>query len=202
MGDLTETEPYIPKQLECDLKNQPTAKTHIDEPPMLETQELPDYLRYKRAMGWTIDDIIGDSPEKRMSQLEKDRMTTALDGIHRPICAAFPNNPPRRQRLVVRQGPCTTGLSPSPAPPSRGLGPGPPLRTLLQTTIRMTEPPDSKAGLFPIRSLLLWESLSERLSAKGSWSPDARRAVAATAKRVELQPPLAATSVDVDSHLG
>ncbi|PHT28885.1 Regulator of rDNA transcription protein 15 [Capsicum baccatum] len=34
------------------------------------------------------------------------------------------------------------------------------------------------------------------------WSPDARRAVAATTKRVELQPPLAVTSVDVDSHLG
>ncbi|PHT27234.1 hypothetical protein CQW23_33162 [Capsicum baccatum] len=45
-------------------------------------------------------------------------------------------------------------------------------------------------------------SRSERLSAKGSWSPDARRAVAATAKRVELQPPLAATSVEVDSYLG
>ncbi|PHT25675.1 hypothetical protein CQW23_34700 [Capsicum baccatum] len=42
----------------------------------------------------------------------------------------------------------------------------------------------------------------ERLSAKGSWSPDTRWAVAATAKRVELQPPLAATSVDMDSHLG
>ncbi|PHT25868.1 hypothetical protein CQW23_34512 [Capsicum baccatum] len=46
------------------------------------------------------------------------------------------------------------------------------------------------------------QSRSERLSAKGSWSSDARRAVAAMAKRVELQPPLAATSVDVDSHLG
>ncbi|KAK4357747.1 hypothetical protein RND71_023357 [Anisodus tanguticus] len=34
-------------------------------------------------------------------------------------------------------------------PPSRGLGPGLPLRTLLQTTIRTTVPPDSKAGLFP-----------------------------------------------------
>ncbi|PHT24531.1 Protein TAR1 [Capsicum baccatum] len=121
----------------------------------------------------------------------------ALDGIHHPIWAAFPNNPTRRQRLVVRQGPGTTGLSPSPAPPSRGLGPGPPLRTLLQTTIRTTEPPDSKAGLFPIRSPLLRESF-----AKGSWSPDTQRAVAATAKRVELQPPLAATYVDVDSHLG
>ncbi|PHT26878.1 Protein TAR1 [Capsicum baccatum] len=83
----------------------------------------------------------------------------SLDGIHRPIWAAFPNNPTRRQRLVVRQGPGTTGLSPSPVPPSRGLGPGPPLRTLLQTTIRTTEPPDSKAGLFPIRSPLLRESL-------------------------------------------
>ncbi|KAK8497753.1 hypothetical protein V6N13_066166 [Hibiscus sabdariffa] len=53
-----------------------------------------------------------------------------------PRGAAFPNNPTRRQRLVVRQGPGTTGLSPSPAPLSRGLGPGPSLRTLLQTTIR------------------------------------------------------------------
>ncbi|PHT26257.1 Protein TAR1 [Capsicum baccatum] len=117
--------------------------------------------------------------------LSVSRLYLALDGIHRPIWATLPNNLNRRKCLVVRQGPGTTGLSPSPAPPSRGLGPGPPLRTLLQTTIRMTEPPDSK-----------------RLSAKGSWSPDARWAVAATAKRVELQPPLAATSVDVDSHLG
>src|SRR5215203_3907593 len=67
----------------------------------------------------------------------------ALDGIYRPIGAAFPNNPTRRQRLVVRQGPSTTGLSPSPAPPSRGLGPGPPLRTLLQTTIRTPRATDS-----------------------------------------------------------
>ncbi|PHT42882.1 hypothetical protein CQW23_16907 [Capsicum baccatum] len=29
-------------------------------------------------MGWTIDDIIGDSPGKRMSHFEKDRMPTAL----------------------------------------------------------------------------------------------------------------------------
>lgn len=68
--------------------------------------------------------------------LSVSRPYLALDGIYRPIGAAFPNNPTRRQRLVVRQGPGTTGLSPSPAPPSRGLGPGPPLRTLLQTTIQ------------------------------------------------------------------
>ncbi|PHT24884.1 Protein TAR1 [Capsicum baccatum] len=47
----------------------------------------------------------------------------ALDRIHRPIWAAFPNNPTRRQCLVVRQGLGMTGLSPSSAPPSRGLGP-------------------------------------------------------------------------------
>ncbi|KAK8631977.1 hypothetical protein V6N13_028754 [Hibiscus sabdariffa] len=81
-----------------------------------------------------------------------------LDGIYRPIRAAFPNNPTRRQRLVVRQGPGTTGLSPSPAPLSRGLGPGPPLRTLLQTTIRTPRATDSQAGLFPVRSPLLRES--------------------------------------------
>ncbi|PHT25071.1 Protein TAR1 [Capsicum baccatum] len=91
--------------------------------------------------------------------LSVSRPYLALDGIHRPIWAAFPNNPTRRQRLVVRQGPGTTGLSPYPAPPSRGLGLCPPLRTLLQTIIRTMEPPDSKAGLFPIRSPLLRESL-------------------------------------------
>uniref|UniRef100_A0A6N2KV83 Uncharacterized protein n=1 Tax=Salix viminalis TaxID=40686 RepID=A0A6N2KV83_SALVM len=43
--------------------------------------------------------------------------------------------------------------------PSRGLGPGPPLRTLLQTTIRTPRAPDSQAGHFPVRSPLLGESL-------------------------------------------
>ncbi|PHT27186.1 hypothetical protein CQW23_33214 [Capsicum baccatum] len=62
---------------------------------------------------------------------------------------------------MVRQGPGITGLSPSPAPPSRGLGPGPPLTTALQTIIRTMEPPDSKAGLFPVHLPLLRESLPE-----------------------------------------
>ena len=91
--------------------------------------------------------------------LSVSRQYLALDGIYRPIGAAFPNNPTRRQRLVVRQGPNTTGLSPSLAPPSRGLGPGPPLRTLLQTTIQTAKPLDFQAGLFPVRSPLLRESL-------------------------------------------
>ncbi|WZZ14951.1 hypothetical protein YC2023_108040 [Brassica napus] len=42
-----------------------------------------------------------------------------------PIRAAFPNKPTRRQRLVVRQGPGTTGFSPSLAPLSRQTCPRP-----------------------------------------------------------------------------
>ncbi|KAG5593542.1 hypothetical protein H5410_044056 [Solanum commersonii] len=66
-------------------------------------------------------------------------MRLALDRIHRSIWVAFQNNPTRRQRLVVRQGPDTTGLSPFLVLPSRGLRPGSPLRTLLHTTIWTTE---------------------------------------------------------------
>ncbi|KAK8684308.1 hypothetical protein V6N13_040338 [Hibiscus sabdariffa] len=90
--------------------------------------------------------------------LSVSRPYLALDGIYRPIRAAFPNNPTRRQRLVMRQGPGTTRLSPSPTPLSRGLGPGSPLRTLLQTTIRTPRATDFQAGLFPVRSPLLRES--------------------------------------------
>jgi hypothetical protein len=91
--------------------------------------------------------------------LSVSRPYLALDGIYRPIRAAFPNNPTRRQRLVVRQGPDTTGLSPSMAPLSRGLESGPPLRTLLHTTIRTPEALDFHGGHFPVRSPLLGESL-------------------------------------------
>ncbi|KAF1002754.1 hypothetical protein AG4045_024260, partial [Apium graveolens] len=45
-----------------------------------------------------------------------------------------------------------------PKQPDSGLGPGPSLNTLLQTTIRMAEPPNFQAGLFPVRSPLLGES--------------------------------------------
>ncbi|PHT29128.1 hypothetical protein CQW23_31274 [Capsicum baccatum] len=72
-----------------------------------------------------------------------------------------------------------------------GIGPCLPLKMPLQTAIQKMESPDSKDGLFVL----------EILSMVGSWSPNTRRAVAATTKRVELQPPLA-TSIDVDSHLG
>ncbi|XLR27441.1 hypothetical protein S83_055341 [Arachis hypogaea] len=118
--------------------------------------------------------------------LSVSRQYLALDGIYRPIRAAFPNNPTRRQRLVVRQGPGTTGLSPSLAPPSRGLGPGPPLRTLLQTTIQTPGATDSHAGLFLVRSPLLGESSLVALGmihvARGSpcLEPGERRARLAT----------------------
>eukprot|EP01018_Ginkgo_biloba_P023530 Gb_26263 [translate_table: standard] len=59
---------------------------------------------------------------------------------------------------MVQQGPGPTGLSPSWAPPSRGLGPGPSLRTLLQTIIRTAQLPNFHAGLFPVRFPLLGES--------------------------------------------
>ncbi|CAI0431539.1 unnamed protein product, partial [Linum tenue] len=90
--------------------------------------------------------------------LSVSRPYLALDGIYRPIWAAFPNNPTHRQRLVVRQGPGTTGLSPSLAPLSKGLGPDPTLRTLLQTIIRVPWALDSQAGHFLVRSSLLRES--------------------------------------------
>ncbi|PHT43212.1 hypothetical protein CQW23_17237 [Capsicum baccatum] len=113
MGALTEIESYshTPKQPDCDLKNQPlpTVKTSLEEPSMLESKELPNYLRYvflerenilpisvadelseqhiealisalkryKRAMGWTIDDIIGDPPGRCISHLEEDCMPTS-----------------------------------------------------------------------------------------------------------------------------
>ncbi|WZZ15042.1 hypothetical protein YC2023_108131 [Brassica napus] len=88
-----------------------------------------------------------------------DSKARPLDGIYCPIGAAFPNNPTRRQRLVVRQGPGTTGLSPSLAALSREHGPGPSLRTLLQTTIQTPKTSDFQAGLFLFRSSLLREYL-------------------------------------------
>ncbi|KAG6541051.1 hypothetical protein Mapa_017630, partial [Marchantia paleacea] len=70
-----------------------------------------------------------------------------------------PNSPTRRQRLVELQGLSPTGFSPSPTPLSRGLGPSPQQRTLLQTTTRAAKRRDFQAGLLPVRSPLLGESL-------------------------------------------
>ncbi|CAN7111071.1 unnamed protein product [Brassica rapa subsp. narinosa] len=91
--------------------------------------------------------------------LSVSRPYLALDRVYRQIGAAFPNNPTRRQHLVVRQGPGTTGVSPSLTPLSRELGPGPSLRTHLQTIIRTPKTSDIQAGVFPVRSPLLRESL-------------------------------------------
>ncbi|KAK4360156.1 hypothetical protein RND71_019108 [Anisodus tanguticus] len=77
----------------------------------------------------------------RTCSLSVSRPYLALDGIHRPIWAAFPNNPTRRRRLVVRQVRHNGALTLS-APLPGDLGPGPPPRTLLRTT------PDDGAARF------------------------------------------------------
>ncbi|KAI3475458.1 hypothetical protein L1887_63146 [Cichorium endivia] len=77
-----------------------------------------------------------------------------------PYWGCIPKQPDSQTAPRGATGPGTTGLSPSLAPPSRGLGPGPPLRTLLQTTIRTARPSDFQAGLIPVRSPLLRESLA------------------------------------------
>ncbi|KAM1511374.1 hypothetical protein ACFX10_020280 [Malus domestica] len=133
--------------------------------------------------------------------LSVSRPYLALDRIYRPIGAAFPNNPTRRQRLVVRQGPGTTGLSPSPAPPSSGLGPGPPLRTLLQTTIRTPTAPDSQAGLFPVRSPLLGESSSAEARAASVAGRSERDESAQLATEVR-RPPIVVAFVAEDPAFG
>ncbi|KAM2040036.1 hypothetical protein ACFX1T_013427 [Malus domestica] len=133
--------------------------------------------------------------------LSVSRPYLALDRIYRPIGAAFPNNPTRRQRLVVRQGLGTTGLSPSPAPPSSGLGPGPPLRTLLQTTIRTPTAPDSQAGLFPVRSPLLGESSSAEARAAGVAGRSERDESAQLATEVR-RPPIVVAFVAEDPAFG
>ncbi|KAI3476788.1 hypothetical protein L1887_61638 [Cichorium endivia] len=57
---------------------------------------------------------------------------------------------PHPQRLVVRQGPGTTGLSPSLAPPSRGLGPGPAAEDAFsRLQFGQRGRPDFQAGLIP-----------------------------------------------------
>ena len=82
----------------------------------------------------------------------------ALEGIYLPLRTAFPNSPTRRQVLVERRTPDSTGLSPSPTSLSRELGSGASQRDLLQTTIRGARRPDFQAGLFPVRSPLLGKS--------------------------------------------
>ncbi|QCE14242.1 hypothetical protein DEO72_LG11g1241 [Vigna unguiculata] len=119
----------------------------------------PGSLAVTRGILRVVPPDLGSRSKRRALSLSVSHQYLALDGIYRPIGAAFPNNPTRRQRLVVRQGQGTTGLSPSLAPPSRGLGPGPPLRTLLQTTIRTPKAIDSHDGLFPVRSPLLYAAV-------------------------------------------
>ncbi len=82
--------------------------------------------------------------------LSVSRPYLALDGIYRPIEAAFPNNPTRRQPRGAT-GSEHDGLSPSPALPSSGTS-GPVRREDASPHyIRTAGPPDSQAGLFLAR---------------------------------------------------
>ncbi|KEH15823.1 senescence-associated protein, putative [Medicago truncatula] len=105
---------------------------------------VPKHTESARAVAHNLDDDVCGT-----CSLSVYHQYLALDGIYRPIGAEFPNNPTRRQCLVVRLGTSTTRLSPSLAPLSKGLGPNSPLRTLLQTTIPTPRATDSHGGLIP-----------------------------------------------------
>ncbi|QCE14743.1 hypothetical protein DEO72_LG11g1748 [Vigna unguiculata] len=96
-------------------------------------------------------------PSQSASINASSRSVDRLSPFHiRPRHIVGPHPLPSRQFQALFdslfKGPGTTGLSPSLVPPSRGLGPGPPLRTLLQTTIRTPKAIDSHDGLFPVHS--------------------------------------------------
>ncbi|GJT87925.1 hypothetical protein Tco_1069642 [Tanacetum coccineum] len=92
------------------------------------------------------------------------RQYLALDGIYRPIGAAFPTQPGLADSARGATGSGQDGaLTLLRRPPSGDLGPGvfsPVLRTLLQTTIRTTKPSDFSSWAVPVRSPLTMESLN------------------------------------------
>ena len=92
--------------------------------------------------------------------LSVSRQYLALDGVYRPIWAAFPNNPTRRERLVTVWRPAATGFSPSPMPCSRGTWAGlRPRNRFSKLQFAGPRPGDFKFELFPLHSPLLGESL-------------------------------------------
>ncbi|CAL0299297.1 unnamed protein product [Lupinus luteus] len=99
---------------------------------------------------------------------------------------------------MVRQGPGTTWLSPSSTPPSKGLGSGPPLRTLIKTTIQTPRATDSHGGLFSVRSLLLRESLRPK-DPLGSKSRKAGEGDTHDRPQALSQPPSITTPSTADS---
>ncbi|CAN6588588.1 unnamed protein product [Malus baccata var. baccata] len=85
-----------------------------------------------------------------------------------PDGAAFPNNPTRRTAPRGATGSGHNGALTLSGATFQWTWPGPPLRTLLQTTIRTPTAPDSQAGLFPVRSPLLGESSSAEAERRAS----------------------------------
>ncbi|KAI3679261.1 hypothetical protein L2E82_51484 [Cichorium intybus] len=111
-------------------------------------------------------------PSQGTCLLSVSRRYLALDGIYRPIGGCIPKQPDSQTAPRGATGSGHDGALTLSGAPFRGLGPGPPLRTLLQTTIRTARPPDFQAGLIPVRSPLLRESLFSGILAT---SPAANR---------------------------
>ncbi|KAK9160428.1 hypothetical protein Syun_006769 [Stephania yunnanensis] len=80
--------------------------------------------------------------------LSDSRRYLTLDGIYRRL-GCIPKQPDSMTTPRGATGPSTTGLSPSLAPLSGGLEPGPSARMLLQTTIQTTSPFDFHALALP-----------------------------------------------------
>ncbi|PHT37962.1 hypothetical protein CQW23_21535 [Capsicum baccatum] len=131
---------HTPKKLDLDLTNQPSqaAMTSIVEPPMLESKELPKYLRYtflgygntlsesvaddlseqhvealistlmryKRAMGRKIDDIIDIPPGIYMhkSHLEQDCMPTSTMSPKDKKSNHFTKRPEKKKKRARIEG--------------------------------------------------------------------------------------------------
>ncbi|KAK4411953.1 hypothetical protein Salat_2999700 [Sesamum alatum] len=111
-----------------------------------------------------------------------------------PIGAAFPKQPdsPTAPRGATGSG--HDGALTLSGAPFQGLGPGPPLRTLLQTTIRTAKPPDSQVGLFPVRSPLLEGILLRQAPLGPTLMPDADDA-GTTSSRVECSTTTVVTGI-------
>ncbi|KAF3626913.1 putative cucumisin-like [Capsicum annuum] len=83
-------------------------------------------------------------------------------GLRPPLQSTLVHAPSRSADRLVAV-PNSTGAHRQPPSTSLlGLGPGLPLRTRLQTTIQTTEPPNSKARVFPVHSPLLKKSWGMR----------------------------------------
>ncbi|GKD30835.1 hypothetical protein Tco_1241613 [Tanacetum coccineum] len=120
-------------------------------------------LRRARKLGQ-----VATTCEEPSGQVYVVRGTLVVFSLGRNLPPYWGCIPKQPDSQTAPRGATGSGHDASPAPPSKGLGPGPSLRTLLQTTIRTAKQSDFQAGLFPVRSPLLRESLGSFCFAQGS----------------------------------